>query len=523
MANEKEILVHFLHGESQRSISRTLQVSRNTVSKVVTAYQVQGLDPGKLPELPDDVLHQKLFPDDVAASLQTPPDYAFVHKELLKDGVTLKQLWEEYVMDCRETGKLYFRYTQFCKKYRDYVSSNRLTMHIHHKPGERLMVDWAGTTIPLYNPVTGAISKTYMFVCTLPFSMYCYAEVFPDMKEESWIQAHIHALAFFGGSTRLLVPDNLTTGIVSNRKYEDPVVNKAYQELADHYGMTILPARVLTPKDKAAVEGSVGQLTTHIIGKLRNHHFFSLYEINSAVDGLLKKFNKAPFQKKDGSRYSVFLTEELPFLQPLPRFPYEYAEWRKATVQLNYHITVDHQNYSVPFRYVHKRVDVRLTSKVVEIYYEGTRIASHRRLTGRWGQYDTITEHMPPNHQLYSQWDGNRFRRWAKKCGPSAEIVVNRLLSSYRVEEQAYKGCIGLLKLSEKYGTDRLDKACRLALEKMPVPRYKLVKGILDEKLDIGLTPEESECQTAPQSNADDNSHAFVRGAAYYGGDHHEE
>lgn len=268
MANEKEILVHFLHGESQRSISRTLQVSRNTVSKVVTAYQVQGLDPGKLPELPDDVLHQKLFPDDVAASLQTPPDYAFVHKELLKDGVTLKQLWEEYVMDCRETGKLYFRYTQFCKKYRDYVSSNRLTMHIHHKPGERLMVDWAGTTIPLYNPVTGAISKTYMFVCTLPFSMYCYAEVFPDMKEESWIQAHIHALAFFGGSTRLLVPDNLKTGIVSNRKYEDPVVNKAYQELADHYGMTILPARVLTPKDKAAVEGSVGQLTTHIIRKL---------------------------------------------------------------------------------------------------------------------------------------------------------------------------------------------------------------------------------------------------------------
>lgn len=283
MASEKEILLHFLRGESQRSISRTLQVSRNTVSKVVTAFQQHGPDPGKLPELPDDALHRQLFPNDVVKPLQTIPNYDYVHKELLKDGVTLKQLWEEYMMDCRESGELYFRYTQFCKRYRDYVASNRLTMHIHHKPGEKLMVDWAGTTIPMCNPVTGAVSKTYMFVCTLPFSMYCYAEVFPDMKEASWIQAHIHALSFLGGSTRFLVPDNLKTGIVSNKKYEDPTVNRTYQELADHYGMTVLPARVLTPKDKAAVEGSVGQLTTHIIGRLRNRKFFNLCEINSAV------------------------------------------------------------------------------------------------------------------------------------------------------------------------------------------------------------------------------------------------
>ena len=388
MASEKEILSHFLRGESQRSISRTLQISRNTVSKVVTAYQVHGLEPGDVSSLPDEALHRQLFPDEVAEPLQTLPDFAYVHRELLKDGVTLKQLWEEYMMDCCESGELYFRYSQFCKRYKDYVDTNRLTMHIQHKPGEKLMVDWAGTTIPLYNPVTGVVSKTYLFVCTLPFSMYCYAEAFMDMKEPSWIQAHIHALSFFGGSTRILVPDNLKTGIISNRKHEDPVTNKAYQELADYYEMTILPARALSPKDKAAVEGSVGQLTMHNIGRLRNSRFFSLGEINSAVGKLLDEFNKAPFHKKDGSRYSVFLSEELPFLRPLPRFPYEYAEWRKATVQMNYHVSVDYQNYSVPFRFVHKRVDVRLTTKLVEIYYNGKRIASHKRLTGRRGQYD---------------------------------------------------------------------------------------------------------------------------------------
>lgn len=190
---------------------------------------------------------------------------------------------------------------------------------------------------------------------------------------------------------------------------------------------------------------------------------------------------------------------------------------------MNYHVTVDHQNYSVPFHYVHKRVDVRLTSALVEIYYEGKRIASHKRLKGRRGQYDTIVEHMPPNHQLYSQWDGDRFRRWARQCGASTETVIERILGSYRVEEQAYKSCIGLLKLSKKYGTDRFNNACRLALEKMPVPRYKLIKSILAEKLDIGLTPDESGRQTAPRACANANSAAFVRGAAYYGGEHHEE
>lgn len=298
LATEKEILLCFLNGDSQRRIASSLKVSRNTVSRIVATYIAQKLETSDVSGLTSEALHEQLFPTEILAPQQVIPDYEYVHRELLKDGVTVKQLWEEYVMDCKESGNLYFRYTQFCKKYRDYVDTHRLTMHIRHKPGEKVMVDWAGKTIPFYNPVTGEVSKTYLFVFTLPFSMYCYAEVFPNMKEASWIAAHVHMMEYYGGSARILVSDNLKTGIISNRKHEDPIANKVYQELADYYSMALLPTRVLAPKDKAAVEGSVGQLTTHIIDKLRNSQFFNISEVNATVWKLLKDFNAAPLSEK---------------------------------------------------------------------------------------------------------------------------------------------------------------------------------------------------------------------------------
>ena len=510
MSKEKEILHRFFKGESQRSIAAVLRVSRNTVAKVVKACHEHPLDAAALDGMDLAALHHHLFPAEADLPGQVQPDYEFIHKELLKSGVTLKLLWEEYAADCRQANKLYFMYSQFCKRYRDFVDHHHLTMHIHHKPAERLMVDWAGTTLKLYNPETGAVTKAYLFVATLPFSMYCYAEACRDMKEHSWIQAHIHLMEFLGGSAKLLVSDNLRTGIISHRKHEDPIANRSYQEFADHYGMALLPARVLAPKDKAAVEGSVGQVTTHIIAKLRNRKFFDLYEMNQAIQEELYRFNEAPFQKKDGSRSSIFHMEECPFLRPLPQCPYEYADWKKATVQLNYHITVDHQNYSVPYEYVRKRVDVRLTSHVVEIYTEGRRIANHKRIVGKRGQYSTVEEHMPKNHQLYSQWDGNRFRRWSEKCGEHVHTVIERLLASYRVEEQAYKGCLALLKLSDQYGIPRLNTACELALRQVPSPRYKLIQNILVTQQDIKI-----------EQPAAHSQNAFVRGAAYYGGEYH--
>ena len=464
MSKEREILQRFQTGMSQRSIALGLHVSRNTVAKVIAAYKSNNVSKEVINDVDDDELHRRLYPSEVPSISARMPDYEYVHKELLKPGVTLRLLWEEYTANCRSTGQLCIQYSQFCKLYRDYADRHRLTMHIRHKPGDKMMVDWAGKPLQLYNPVTGTVSKAYIFVGTLPFSMYCFAEAFPDMKEESWINANIHMVQFFGGVARLLIPDNLKTGIVSNRKHEDPVANQAYQEFADHYRTAILPARVLAPKDKAAVEGNVGNVTSHITAKLRNEKFFSMVEMNNAIAELLEKFNAAPFQKREGSRLSVFLKEEAPFLQPLPVLPYEYAHRKQATVQLNYHVSFDSQNYSCPYAYVRKRVDIRATRSLVEIFHQGKRIASHPRIYGRKGQYATITEHMPPNHQLYSEWDGNRFRRWAHKVGESTFAVVDKLLLSYRVEEQAYKGCLSILKLGERYGTGRLELACQEAL-----------------------------------------------------------
>ena len=364
----------------------------------------------------------------------------------MKSGVTLKLLWEEYVDTCRSAGQPSYGYSQYCKLYQDYVAQNKPTMHIQHKPGDKLMVDWAGTVLPLYDKTTGDSCKAYLFVATLPFSMYCYAQACRTMKEEDWVNAHISMFGYFGGVARILTPDNLKAGILSNRKYEDPVANRSYQELADHYQTALLPARVLAPRDKAAVEGSVGNLTSNIIARLRNRKFFDIQTMNAAILKELERFNDTPFQKRDGSRRSVFLEEELPSLRPLPSYPYEFAQWKTATVQLNYHIAVDLQDYSIPYEYVHKKVDVRYTKSSIGVYYKGNRICSHKRLYGRRGQYSTLPDHMPVNHQLYSEWDRARFLKWAASIGDAAHEVVQKKSDSYRIEEQAYKGCLSLLK-----------------------------------------------------------------------------
>jgi len=338
MSKEKQILQMLQDGYSQRCIASTLRISRNTVAKVVRAASDHQLSKDALESMEEVEIHHMLFPEEALIPTLVTPDFPYIHKELLKSGVTLKLLWQEYVDTCRNTGRPPYGYSQYCKLYQDYVAQNKLTMHIQHKPGDKLMVDWAGTALPLYDKTTGNSNKVYLFVATLPFSMYCYAQACRTMKEEDWINAHIAMYEFFGGVTRILTPDNLKVGILSNRKYEDPVINRAYQELADHYQTALLPARVLAPRDKAAVEGSVGNLTSHIIARLRNRKFFDIHTMNTAIRKELDRFNDTPFQKKDGSRHSVFLEEERPFLQPLPKYPYEFAQWKSATVQMNYHI-----------------------------------------------------------------------------------------------------------------------------------------------------------------------------------------
>lgn len=281
--------------------------------------------------------------------------------------------------------------------------------------------------------------------------------------------------------------------------------------MAEHYNTAIIPACVRTPKDKPNAEGTVGNISTWITAALRNEQFFSLAELNAAIRKKLYEFSRRPFQKKEGSRYEIFRDEELPLLAKLPATPYEIAEWKAATVQFNYHISVDGMLYSVPYEYIKRKVDVRVTDTTIEIFYNHNRIASHRRLYGRRGQYSTITEHMPKDHQKYLEWNGDRFRQWAERIGINTSKVVNALLASQPVEQQSYRSCMGLLKLADKYSVDRLEAACARALTYTASPSYKSIKNILAAGQEH-ISSEKSKENPSPTPN----QHAITRGADYY-------
>ncbi|MGL5870670.1 Mu transposase domain-containing protein, partial [Clostridium chrysemydis] len=321
---------------------------------------------------------------------------------------------------------------------------------------------------------------------------------------------HVHAYKFFGGVTRMLIPDNLKTGVEKSSWY-NPIINKTYHEMAEHYGTAVIPARVRKPKDKASVESTVGSISTWILGALRKQKFFSFAELNECIEEKLHHFNHKPFQKKPGSRYSTFMEEEKCMLLPLPSKPYELATWKIATVQFNYHISIDKMLYSVPYEYIKHKVDVRLTKNVIEVFYNARRICSHPRLYGHPGQYSTVNEHMPENHKKYIEWDSKRFISWAENIGPSTTIAVKGILSSYKVEQQGYKACMALLKLADKYAISRLEKACEKALSYTPHPSYKSIQTILKTGQDKVIKEE------VPMSKTVDSpSGGLVRGADYY-------
>ncbi|MGN8765034.1 Mu transposase domain-containing protein, partial [Hornefia butyriciproducens] len=306
-------------------------------------------------------------------------------------------------------------------------------------------------------------------------------------------------------------PDNTKTAVLHTGDWYTQELNTVYHEMAEHYNTAILPARVRAPKDKPNAEGSVGVISTWITAALRNEQFFSLAELNRAIREKLEEFSHRPFQKKEGSRYEIFVAEELPLMAKLPATRYELAEWKSATVQFNYHISVDGMLYSVPYEYIKRKVDVRITDQVVEIFFNHNRIASHRRRYGRKGQYSTITEHMPEDHQKYLEWNGDRFRKWAERIGSNTCKVVNAILASTRIEQQSYRSCMGLLRLAEKYSPQRLEAACIKALSYTASPSYKSVKNILVAGKD---KPEKVDPKS--ESAKSRNSHAITRGGDYY-------
>ena len=505
MTNFREILrLHHL-GINNTRIASSLDCSRQTVVTALSNAKKTGLNWGKAAEMSDKELFKILTPGEKPKPDFKMPDYGYVHKEMAKSGVTLSLLWVEYCEQCRLNGEIPYKSTQFNKYYRDFVQKTNAAMHINRKPGEIMEVDWAGETAGITDTDTGEIIDAYIFVAALPYSGYGYVEAFLSMNKECWISAHVNAYNFFGGVSRIVVPDNLKTGVIKRTK-TDVILNRSYQEMAEHYGTAVIPTRVKSPKDKSTVEGIVGIVSTYILAALRNQRFFSLKELNETIRDRLHMFNHKPFQKKDGSRATMFADERIHLL-PLPKTAYEMSAWKIATVAPNYHIEVDYQYYSVPFEYIKRKVDVRVALGTVEVFFDGSRICSHVRKHGKRGQYSTQEAHMPPNHQQYIQWNSERFKQWAGKIGEHTVTVVETILATHKVEQQGYRACMALLKLSEQYSPERLEAACAKALFYTPRPTYKGIQTILKSGQD---KPE-----THPPATG--SEHGFTRGADYYG------
>ena len=522
MTKYREILRLLSNRLKTNEIVDACSVSKKTVIKVKKRAAELGISWPLSDDMTDEKLGALMFPPrEKAAGTKRLPDFEYVRKELLRNGVNKRLLWDEYVEQCRREGTDALMYSQFCYYIQQDEMKRRATMHIPRKPGQQIEVDWAGDTASVVDRDTGGRIKAYVFVAAMSYSTYAYAECFPDMKQASWIKANVHMLEYIGGVPKMIVPDNTSTAVNHNGIWKEREINQTYQEFAEHYNTAIIPARVRAPKDKPVAEGSVSRISTWIIAAIRNEQFFSFEELNREVRRRLDEYNSRPFTAKEGSRLELFRDEELPLLAPLPATPYELASWKKAKVQFNYHITLGFMHYSCPYEFIGKEVDVRMTDSSIEIFYNQSRIASHRRLHGHRGQYSTAQDHMPEKHQHYQEWNGDRFRQWARKIGTGTYKVVDSILASKAVEEQAFLTCRSLLKLSSTYSPERLEQACCKACQFSQKPSYTSVRNILaamaamDDKA-AGNSP-------SGDSPAQHGQYGITRGASYYGGEGHAE
>ena len=504
MRKIEEILrLKYQGGLSHRAIAKSCAVSASTVSTYLTHAKAAGLS-WPLPEgVSAEQLETLLFPaQGSAAERDIPqPDWKSIRKELKRKGVTLSLLWVEYRQDHPEG----YGYSQFCHRYRQWAQLLDPVMHQEHKAGEKLFVDYAGQTVKVVDPHTGEIREAQVFVATLGASNYTYAEAHWQQDLPNWIGAHVRAFEFLGGAPELLVPDNLKAGVTSPDRYE-PDLNPTYLDLACHYGLAVVPTRVRKPQDKAKVEVGVQVVERWILARLRDQRFFSLFELNQAIQKVLFDLNRREMKHLGQSRLEIFEEIDKPALAPLPETPYEFARWKRARVHIDYHICFEKHYYSVPYLLIGKQVDVRATENTVEIFSARQRVASHRRAEGQ-GRYSTHPEHMPPAHQHYREWSPERFLRWAGEIGVQTTELISYVLDSRQHPEQAYRTCLGILGLAKRYPKPRLEAACQRA-NAAGIHSYKGVHNILKHKLDqVNLEPTPA-TPLPPHEN--------IRGQTYY-------
>jgi transposase len=505
MRKIKELLrLKFESGLSIRQISTSLRIGVGSVHDYLARVRIAGLS-WPLPEgLTEEQLEERLFPPPVnrSADARPLPDWKQLDTELKRKGVTLRLLWEEY----RTATPDGLGYSQFCKTFSDFKGTLDPRMRQSHKAGEKLFVDYAGLTLPLTDRATGEIHPVQIFVGTLGASSYTFAEGTLTQSIPNWIGSHRRAFEFFGGVPEIVVCDNLKSGVTTPCRYE-PELQRTYEEMAAYYATAILPARVVKPRDKAKVEAGVQIVEERILAPLRNRQFFSLAEINQAITPLLAELNSRRMQGRDHSRADLFEQLDKPALKALPLRPYEIGLWSRARVHIDYHIAVADRFYSVPYTLLKQEVEVRRSGAIVEIYHKGERIASHTVVAAKYGR-STQDAHMPEAHKQYGGWTPERLLTWVANTGPCTRQVGEAILSSHTHSQQGFRSCLGLIRLSDSYGAERTEAACRKALA-MRAANYKVVKTILANNVD----KQPDILAEAPVSPVE---HQNIRGADYY-------
>ena len=489
-------------GVSAREIGRRLGVARSTIQDNLKRAAATGLAWPLGDDVTDAVLEQRFYGRAGVATGQRrriEPDWAALARELKRPGVTMTILWEEY----REINRDGYGYSRFCDLLRGFERRLTPVMRQHHVAGEKAFVDYSGKRIAIIDPMTGEIHEAEIFVGVLGASNLTYAEATWTQALPDWTGAHVRMFRFFGGAPKLLVPDNLKSG-VAKASFYDPEINRTYGAMVAHYGVGVLPARPYKPRDKAKVEAGVRFAQTYILGRLRALTFFSLAECNEAVNLVMQRMNERPMRHLGLSRRELFEKIERDALTPLPVEDWEFAEWRRARVNLDYHVEVHDFLYSVPHGLIRAEVEVRVTARTVEIFHRGQRVAVHeRRYRGR--KHGTTPDHMPSSHRRYAEWTPERFRRWARKIGPNTESLIAAVLASRPHPEQGFRTCLGILRSYRGLDAGRVEAVSARAVE-LGVLNCKGVAALLARKTDAANS----------NSAAPLIEHANLRGPGYY-------
>lgn len=488
---------------SSREVANSCGVHRKTVSEYEKRIALAGLSWNDIRDLDDEALRELVRSNLDQSEPERPlPSPEYITKELKRPHVTRRTLWLEYKAQHTDG----YEYSQFCYHISKYLTDPELTMHIEYKAGARMFTDYAGQTMPITDPRTGEIAPAYIFVSCLGSSSLIYTEGTENMQEANWMGSHIRALEFYGGSPEVIVPDNTKTAVKTPDRYE-PDINPLFGDMAAHYGCAVIPARVRKPRDKGRVEKSVQAVETMILGPLRNRTFFSIHELNVALWEGLEKVNTQKMQRVRVSRRELYEEIEKASLRPLPISRYAFCEWAKAKVGYNYHIWFGKHYYSVPYRYAGREVDIRASSTMIEVLSGNKRIASHLR-SARVGGYTTLAEHMPPAHQAYKdQWPPERLVSWAAEVGPNTRDLVAIILEKAMHPQQKYNSCLGIIRLKDRHGKERLEMAARRAV-KCNATSYQSVKSILERGL------EKEPIREMPQYVP--SGHENIRGGGYY-------